>query len=101
MPGIGTTLPIKALESSWADHAACADAPISDRHAPASIFFADIGRDPVSRMEVVQAKAYCLECPVQPECLEYAFATRQQGIWGGLTEKERLKVMRRRRSLAS
>ena len=37
-----------------------------------------------------QAKAICRECPVQPECLDYALGIREpHGIWGGLTEAER------------
>jgi WhiB family transcriptional regulator, redox-sensing transcriptional regulator len=101
MPGIGTVTPTHTV-GSWADVAACVDAPVSLVHAPASIFFAEIGRDPVSRLEVAQAKGLCLECQVQPECLEYALATHEDhGIYGGLIPKERRALLKRRRSLAS
>ena len=42
------------------------------------------------------AKATCDVCPVSRDCLEFALATGQQGVWGGLTEDER-KAERRRR----
>jgi WhiB family redox-sensing transcriptional regulator len=38
---------------------------------------------------VLAAKAVCGSCPVRSECLEYAAATGQRGIWGGLTEEQR------------
>lgn len=44
-----------------------------------------------------EAKAVCRACDVQPECLEYALATREKfGIWGGLSERERRRIRRRR-----
>jgi WhiB family redox-sensing transcriptional regulator len=44
-----------------------------------------------------EAKAICGSCPVQAECLEYAMKHPAiSGIWGGLNEKER-KTLRRRR----
>ena len=46
--------------------------------------------------EVVNVKKLCESCPVQRECLAYAVANPElQGIWGGLTSKERLKLRRR------
>ncbi len=34
--------------------------------------------------EIKQAKQLCASCPVQPACLAYATANREQhGIWGG------------------
>lgn len=42
------------------------------------------------RRREARAKEICSECPVQADCLDYAFQIREQhGIWGGLTEKER------------
>lgn len=38
---------------------------------------------------VRQAKAYCDRCPVRRPCLEYAYTTGEQGIWGGTTDAER------------
>jgi WhiB family transcriptional regulator, redox-sensing transcriptional regulator len=48
---------------------------------------------------VSAAKAVCAECPVKAECLELALANDERyGIWGGLTERERREVKRRRRT---
>jgi WhiB family redox-sensing transcriptional regulator len=36
-------------------------------------------------------------CPVRVECLEYAIANSEDyGVWGGTTEKERVKIRRSR-----
>lgn len=43
-----------------------------------------------------EAKTMCRQCPVQPQCLNYALRTNQKfGIWGGTTERER-NTMRRK-----
>jgi WhiB family transcriptional regulator, redox-sensing transcriptional regulator len=48
-----------------------------------------------------EAKRICAICPVREPCLEYALATREKhGVWGGLTERERRRVLRRRRKSA-
>lgn len=40
-------------------------------------------------------KTICRACPVAAECLEYALKTAQQdGIWGGYTARERLRMRR-------
>lgn len=42
--------------------------------------------------QVAEAKAVCALCLVRRQCLEYALETRQvHGIWGGLTESERIR----------
>jgi WhiB family transcriptional regulator, redox-sensing transcriptional regulator len=44
-----------------------------------------------------RAKAVCQRCPVLEACLEFALETNQKyGIWGGLTDKERASLKRRR-----
>jgi WhiB family redox-sensing transcriptional regulator len=48
-----------------------------------------------------EAKAVCRACDVQEECLEYSLANKERfGIWGGLSERERRRL-RRRRSLVA
>jgi WhiB family redox-sensing transcriptional regulator len=47
------------------------------------------------------AKAICELCPVREACLEHALAVREKhGVWGGLTERERRRVLRQRRRSA-
>lgn len=44
--------------------------------------------------EIQKAKAYCKECPVAIQCLEYATKTKQKGVWGNSTESQRQKSKR-------
>jgi WhiB family redox-sensing transcriptional regulator len=66
----------------WTDHAAC------------------LGKDPElfypPKGENAQdAKAICRVCPVAIICLNYALARRERyGVWGGMTEKERRRLLR-------
>jgi len=50
-----------------------------------------------------EARQICGRCAVRRECLEYATAAGELGIWGGLDERERsnLRKKRRRRQTAS
>lgn len=51
--------------------------------------------------EADAAKAVCDSCPVRQPCLEFALNTREKhGVWGGLTERERRRVLRQRRRTA-
>ncbi|MEU1015338.1 WhiB family transcriptional regulator [Streptomyces sp. NPDC005898] len=44
-----------------------------------------------------KAKALCAGCLVRTECLAYALDRRiEHGIWGGMTERERRALLRRR-----
>ena len=44
-----------------------------------------------------EAKEVCRGCVVREDCLEYALANGEKfGIWGGLSERERRKIRRRR-----
>ena len=44
-----------------------------------------------------EAKEVCRGCVVRADCLEYALANGEKfGIWGGLSERERRKIRRRR-----
>lgn len=44
-----------------------------------------------------EAKEVCRGCEVKVECLEFALKEREKsGIWGGLTEQERNRVVRQR-----
>lgn len=42
------------------------------------------------------AKSLCGQCPFANDCLDYALTAREtSGIWGGLTARERLAMLRR------
>ena len=48
----------------------------------------------------VDARRVCDDCPVRPECLEYALTYRvDHGVWGGASERERRRILRRRRGV--
>lgn len=69
----------------WREGAACVDRPEVD------FFAASYGS-----VETDRAKAICASCPVADECLVFAIETNQpDGIWGGHTTKERIKIRRR------
>ena len=47
------------------------------------------------------ALSVCGECAVRIACLDYALDTReQQGVWGGVTARDRRKMLRQRRQSA-
>ncbi|EST36972.1 transcription factor WhiB [Streptomycetaceae bacterium MP113-05] len=49
-----------------------------------------------------RAKTVCTGCPVRTECLAYALDTRVEfGVWGGMTERERRALLRRRPTVTS
>ena len=49
-----------------------------------------------------RAKAVCLGCPVRTECLADALDNRIEfGVWGGMTERERRALLRRRPDVTS
>ncbi|WP_225640957.1 WhiB family transcriptional regulator [Streptomyces werraensis] len=72
----------------WGARAAC-------RTADAEELFAEGGGQN-------QAKAICAGCPVITECLAYALDHRiAHGVWGGMTERERRSLLRRRPTVTS
>ena len=53
---------------------------------------------PITGENATAAKAICAQCPVTAQCLEYALtANLYDGVWGGLAERERRAIRRRRR----
>lgn len=77
---------IDSLENAaWQRDAACAA-------EDPELFFA--GDD----ASVEEAKQVCAVCPVRTECLETALAVNEMhGVWGGMAEGERRRLIRRRR----
>ena len=56
----------------------------------------------VQGAEQQQAKQVCLRCPVRTECLADALDNRVEfGVWGGMTERERRALLRRRPDVTS
>ena len=63
-------------------------------YAPA-VFF------PSDGVGVDRARAICKDCPVTATCLEYALENRiEHGVWGGCSERERRRILKRRRNEA-
>lgn len=49
-----------------------------------------------------RAKQLCQGCPVRTECLAEALDNRiEWGVWGGMTERERRALLRRRPNVTS
>ncbi|MFG2987578.1 WhiB family transcriptional regulator [Streptomyces sp. NPDC048258] len=49
-----------------------------------------------------RAKAVCSGCPVRTECLAHALDQRiEHGVWGGMTDRERRALLRRRPTVTS
>ncbi|MEU8759732.1 WhiB family transcriptional regulator [Streptomyces sp. NPDC048659] len=49
-----------------------------------------------------RAKALCFGCPVRAECLAHALDERiEHGVWGGMTERERRALLKRRPTVRS
>jgi WhiB family transcriptional regulator, redox-sensing transcriptional regulator len=62
------------------------------RHVDPSLFFPSDGAG------VERAKRVCTTCSVAGDCLEYALRERiDHGVWGGASERERRRILRRRR----
>ena len=73
------------MERNWVGRAAC-------RGLDPTIFY------PLTEEDADDAKVVCSQCPVNDECLEHAIEHREKnGVWGGATERERLRIVRRRR----
>ena len=65
------------------------------RNYPPAAFF------PSDGVGVDRARKICATCPVADTCLEYALHNRiEHGVWGGCSERERRRILKRRRGLA-
>lgn len=86
-----------SLGSDWSKDAACRD--MSDLFGPLNaqqrtdIFYCDTD----DRRSVSIAKAICSTCTVKFPCLTWAIGNNEsEGIWGGMTPKERRERQKRR-----
>lgn len=73
-------------ETAWMMVGSC-------REQPPAFFF------PSDGVGVDRARKICANCPVKQECLEYALENRiDHGVWGGTSERERRRILKRRRA---
>jgi WhiB family redox-sensing transcriptional regulator len=71
--------------TSWMSEGLC-------RIHPPAVFFPNDGAG------VERARAICGRCTVAERCLEYALENRiEHGVWGGASERERRRILKRRR----
>jgi len=62
------------------------------RNYPPATFF------PSDGVGVDRARKICNGCPVLDTCLEYALEQRiEHGVWGGCSERERRRILKKRR----
>lgn len=86
-----TSTPVRApidVRDDWTRFAACRNTD------PDQLF--------VSGAAQHEAKAVCKGCPVRAQCLADALDNRVEiGVWGGMTERERRALLRRRPEVTS
>lgn len=76
--------------ADWRRHGACSD------HDEPDIWYATAASTQ-GRAEQREAQAICYGCPVIQACGQWALETREPwGTWGGMTEPQRRRVLRRR-----
>jgi WhiB family redox-sensing transcriptional regulator len=79
---------MRQMIAEWAASAACRAAD------PDALFVQGAAQN--------RAKSICLGCPVRTECLADALDNRVEfGVWGGMTERERRALLRRRPDVES
>jgi WhiB family redox-sensing transcriptional regulator len=74
------------MDTEWMARGRCAD------EDPARFF-------PSDGVGVDAARRICADCHVRQECLEHALVNRiDHGVWGGASERERRRILKRRRT---
>jgi WhiB family redox-sensing transcriptional regulator len=67
---------------------------------PEIFFHIDKLHGPERKARENAAKKICTACPIRTECLEHALAVPENfGVWGGLTEEERMVIVKFKRSI--
>jgi len=92
MPTPPMAVPSMAAEPVWRADARC-------RQESAEHFFSPghLERREEKHSRENAARALCGACPVRSQCLEYALVVQEpHGIWGGLNELERRRLLRER-----
>jgi WhiB family redox-sensing transcriptional regulator len=81
--------PDTAVVTDWRLTAACRAEDPED--------FFPVGATPAAKATERHAKAICWTCPSLQPCGMWALEKREPaGVWGGMTEAERAKILRRR-----
>ena len=94
------TIRERATSTSWRQLGRCRGADPDIFYPPVPAVDDEAAAARVAEAEE-SAKAICAVCPVREACLEHALSVREKhGVWGGLTERERRRVLRRRRRSA-
>ncbi len=76
------------MDTTWMAKGNCAE-------KPPALFF------PSDGVGVEVARRICATCPEKVPCLEYALMNRiEHGVWGGCSERERRRILKRRRLTA-
>ena len=92
MPTPPMAVPSLAAEPTWRAAARCREDSAVHFFPPGHFERRD---EKHSREDA--ARALCRACPVQSDCLGYALTVQEpHGIWGGLNELERRRLLRRR-----
>jgi WhiB family transcriptional regulator, redox-sensing transcriptional regulator len=74
--------------TGWTTRAACKGKALAEMY--------------VQGKEQNRAKLICRDCPVRTECLATALDNHIEfGVWGGMTERERRALLRRRPDVTS
>jgi WhiB family redox-sensing transcriptional regulator len=83
-----TERPRVTFDPEWASRGACRDVD------PETLFVVGAAQH--------KAKTICMGCPVRVDCLADALDSRAEfGVWGGMTERERRTLLRRRPDVGS
>ena len=78
---------VAVMKGEWQRQGPCRD-------EDPELFF-PIGEVGVAAAEQIsEAKIVCGGCPVRAECLAWALALDEQGVWGGTTDDERRAIKR-------
>jgi len=97
VPPQALALAARVVEPGWRAAAVCHGGD-AESFFPPSHFERKPEKD---RREGI-ARSFCSRCPVRIQCLEYALVSEEpHGIWGGMNELERRRLLRRRASMAT
>lgn len=76
-------------DPTWRDRAACRDHPDPEMFHP-------VGNTGLALQQAEDAKDWCRRCDVADQCLRWALDSgTDHGIYGGMTEEERIALRRR------